>query len=453
MRGQADEAPNFVSPAMQNSMPNNAVSTAEARAASSLNHPNICTIYEVGQHPDGPFIAMELLEGVSLDRLTHEGPIEFGLLLTLMMQVADALEAAHAHGIVHRDMKPANVFVTPSGHVKVLDFGLAKVMARGEGETAQTTTRGSRLTDPGSTLGTVAYMSPEQARGEVVDRRSDLFSFGVMLYELATRTLPFNGPTSAVIFEGILARAPRPPGDLKPSLPPEFSHIVLKALEKDRDLRYQNAAEIGVDLRRVKRETESGVAAAARPADGMRVRRRRGRWLAAGVAVAAVCSLAWGVVSVMRLSAPRAIDSIAVLPFVNSEADADIEYLSEGLTNTLINSLSRLHAVRVAPRTLVARYKGRVVEPQQIARDLNVRAIVTGRLSQHGDTLNIQAELVDTSNASQLWGEQYHRGMADVLGVEEAILKGVVDNIRTAQSNGPKLRRDTRNTVAYAAMA
>jgi serine/threonine-protein kinase len=290
-------------------------------------------------------------------------------------------------------------------------------------------------------------MSPEQARGDVVDGRSDLFSFGVMLYELAAGALPFSGPTSAVVFEGILARAPRPPEDLAPALPAAFSQIVLRALEKDRDVRYQTAAEIGADLRRLERGTESGVAAAVQRGSGTRVRRRWPRGVAAGVAAA--CALALGVVGVMRARVPRAIDSIAVLPFINSEADAEIEYLSEGLTNTLINSLARLHTVRIVPRTLVARYKNRIVEPQQIARELDVRAVVTGRLSQHGDTLNIQAELVDTSNASQLWGEQYHRGMADVLGVEEEILRGIVDNIRAVRSNGPELRQDTRNTEAY----
>uniref|UniRef100_A0A832MM23 non-specific serine/threonine protein kinase n=1 Tax=Eiseniibacteriota bacterium TaxID=2212470 RepID=A0A832MM23_UNCEI len=381
----------------------------EARAASALNHPNICTVFSIEQHEGRPFIAMELLEGHTLSQHADGRPFETGRLLALGIQIADALESAHAKGIVHRDLKPANIFVNARDQVKILDFGLAKVEgARGPGagpaaSQVQTRAAGEDLTVPGTAMGTVAYMSPEQARGQLVDARTDLFSIGTVLYQMATGSAPFHGPTSAVVFEAILNRDPAPASSSNPALPAELDRILGKALEKDRNLRYQSATDLKTDLVRLQRDLDTGRRRAAESADS-------------------------------RSGARAAERSIAVLYFENLSGVKEDEYFRDGITEDIITELSKIRGLNIFSRPTVLAYRDRAVTPAQIGQQLNAAYVLAGSLRRAGSRLRINAQLVDTRTDFPLWSERYDREMQDVFEVQDEIARKIAEALRITLS-------------------
>jgi serine/threonine protein kinase/Flp pilus assembly protein TadD len=426
----------FLSGATQDAQASERLSR-EARAASSLNHPNICTIYDIGEFDGQPYIAMELLQGKTLKHRIGEKPIEIAELLEIGIQVASGLDAAHARGIVHRDIKPANIFLVDRGQAKILDFGLAKLTARLAGtESASLEATGTQLhalaaeqlTSPGSSMGTVAYMSPEQARGEDLDARSDLFSLGVVLYEMATGIVPFAGSSLAIIFDGILHTTPPSPHELNQRLPAALDAILAKALEKDADLRCQTAAELRADLKRLSRDLDSGRRPSAGSASGKS-----------------------GAVSAAE-PIPVKQKSVAVLYFENQSGSKEDEYFRDGITEDIVTELSKIGQLDIFPRSEMLAFRDKPVTAQQVTQQLGAAYVLEGSIRRAGSRVRITAQLVEASSRHSVWAERYDRQLEDVFAIQEEIARRIAQALRitlTPQEEKIMAHRPTENPQAY----
>ena len=438
----------------------------EAQAASALNHPNILTIHEIGQEGSLHFIATEYVEGKTLREIISGARMALGQALDIPVQVASALAAAHSAGIIHRDIKPENIMLRTDGYAKVLDFGLAKLT---DPKTAysEAPTLVKVETEPGVVMGTFSYMSPEQARGLSLDARTDIWSLGVMIYEMVAGRQPFEGETASDVMSLILQKEPPPLAHSWSEVPGELERIVRKALHKDKEERYQTAKDLLIDLRNLRKGLEleaelersgppmrvsavtndqSGAATAHYPSSAEYIVTgiKRHKW----ATVLALAALAVAVAAAAYFYSLRngeaTINSMAVLPFANDGADPDTEYLADGISESLINSLSQLPNMRMIARTSAERYKGRETNPQTVARELGVEAILTGRIMRRGDQLAVSVELLDARDNRHLWGEQYNRRPSDILAVQQEIAREITERLRV-RLTGEERQRVTRN--------
>ncbi len=457
----------------------------EAQAAAALNHPNIAHIYEIGEADGVNFIAMEFVDGQNLREQVHHEEIELKTLLKYLLQVAQGLSKAHAAGIVHRDLKPDNIMITRDGHAKILDFGLAKLLETKPGSTAEaaeaaTVVMAVQHSTPGVVMGTVGYMSPEQAQAKTVDQRSDIFSFGCLLYEAATGRKPFAGDSIIDTLHKIIHEPAPAITDFNPSASPDLQRVIRKCLAKEPEKRYQTIRDTANDLEELIEEmkgasdTERSVAPSANAATSRETRSTdddvhaestvsvsqqpasSAEYIVSGIkqhklaAVAALLVLIAGAVGLgLYLHARNtgvAIESIAVLPFDNQNHDPEAEYLSDGLTDSIINSLTQLPNLKVIARSSVFRYKGKQTDPIAVANELGVRAVLTGRIMQRGDRLTIGVELIDARDNKQLWGEQYERPLSDLLSVQHEIAKEITSNLRLKLSGAEQERATKQYT-------
>jgi len=423
----------------------------EAHAASALTHPGICTIYDIGEEDHRPFIAMEFIDGETLREHIHGKPLRVAVIFDLAIQIADALDVAHAEGIIHRDIKPSNVFVTKRGQAKVLDFGLAKLVPKALA--SANADLGGESPDSNSIVGiisgTPSYMSPEQIRGDDLDPRTDIFSLGLVLYEMATGRQAFGGGTGGTIIEAVLTRPPVSVRSINLDIPPRLERIIDKALHKDRGQRYQHAADMRADLQQLKRDTDFG--RRDREGDAESVLRSTARPLSStGRRRSQTSTVKTGALRPKRLS--KIIDSLAVLPFENVSRDPENEYLSDGIPGSLVNILATVPRLRVIAQSTVFRYKGRQIDPQAVGRQLNVRAVLTGRMIQSGGSLRIGTELVDVATGAQLWGAQFDRKPGDIFVIQDEISNEISGKLRLQLTRAEKrrlIKRHTEDPEAY----